>query len=79
VSGDWEDVQIEMGLRKTRETPKPDYTAAMFGPKLAAKFKELTPRIQLTKRSQPLQRRKAKKRDKREQQEPRRKKNRKEK
>jgi hypothetical protein len=80
VSGDWEDVQIEMGLRQARETPKPNYAASMIGPELAAKFAALPRRLQgETGRSSSgsVQRRKAKKRDKRKQQEPRSKKNRK--
>ena len=31
VAGDWEDVQIELGLKDERETPKPNYIAeALF-------------------------------------------------
>lgn len=79
IAGDWEDVQIDLGLRRTRETPKPNYAASMIGPELA-KFAALPRRLQgETGRSSSgsVQRRKAKKRDKRKQQEPRSKKSRK--
>jgi len=80
VSGDWEDVQIEMGLRQTRETPKPNYAASIVGPELAAQFAAMTQRLQgeTGPSSGNIQRRKAKKRDKRKQQESRSKKSRKE-
>ena len=32
VRGDWEDVQVELGLARERITPKPDYLAESFGP-----------------------------------------------
>jgi len=68
VSGDWEDVQIEMGLRQTRETPQPNYLANKFGLD-AGKLEALSQRIRIVApESQP--KRKAKKRDKRKQQEP---------
>ncbi len=71
VAGDWEDVQIELGLGQTRATPKPNYLEDALGPELAAKLAELS---QLISSSQPQsrpKRRKAQKRDKRKQQEPR--------
>lgn len=34
LSGDWEDIEIELGLRESRSTPKPDY------PKLSAAFQQ---------------------------------------
>jgi hypothetical protein len=86
VAGDWEDVQIDLGLRRTRETPKPNYAASMLGPELAAKFAALSERLQTSEvatgapddqyaygDSSPRgpEHRKAKKRDKRKQQEPR--------
>jgi hypothetical protein len=74
VSGDWEDVQIELGLRQMRATPKPNYAVDMFGPELAAQFDALTQRLQGGKAppgAGRVQRRKAQKRDKRKQQEPR--------
>ncbi len=77
VAGDWEDVQIGLGLRQTRETPRPSYAESMFGPELAAKFATLPQRLQPAEPQYRPQRRKAKKRDKRRQQEPRSKKNRK--
>jgi len=77
VAGDWEDVQIELGLRQTRETPRPNYAESMLGPELAAKFATLSQRVQTAGPQYRPQRRKAKKRDKRKQQEPRSKKNRK--
>jgi len=80
VAGDWEDVQIGMGLRQTRTTPKPNYAASLVGPELAAQFAALSQRLQGEARpsgTESVQRRKAKKRDKRRQQEPRGKKNRK--
>jgi hypothetical protein len=80
VAGDWEDVQIELGLRQTRTTPKPNYAASLAGPELAAQFAALSQRLQREagpSGSGSVQRRKAKKRDKRKQQGPRGKKNRK--
>ena len=80
VSGDWEDVQIEMGLRQARETPQPNYAASIVGPELAAQLAAMTQRLQgeLGIASPGgVQLRKAKKRDKRKQQEPRSKKSRK--
>jgi hypothetical protein len=74
VAGDWEDVQIEMGLRQTRATPKPNYAESIAGPDLAAQFAAMTQRLQretMPSSSGSVQRRKAKKRDKRKQQEPR--------
>jgi hypothetical protein len=58
VMGDWEDVQIEFGLKTERETPRPNYLLEKFdfGPE------ELTARIvDETKRLQVLDRRNAKK------------------
>ena len=74
VAGDWEDVQIEMGLRQTRTTPKPNYAASLVGPELAAQFAALSQRLPSEagpSSSGNIQRRKAKKRDKRKPQEPR--------
>jgi hypothetical protein len=74
VHGDWEDVQIQIGLRQKRETPKPDYTASLLGPEGATRL-----RAALQPFSQPVSRPKkstAKKRDKRAQQAPRGKKSR---
>lgn len=74
VAGDWEDVQIEMGLRQTRTTPKPNYAESIAGPDLAAQLAAMTRRLQremMPSSSGNVQRRKAKKRDKRKQQEPR--------
>jgi hypothetical protein len=75
VSGDWEDVQVELGLRQACATPKPDYLADSLGPELSAKLADLTRRIQ-TAEPQFQSKRKAQKRDKRKQQEPRSKKKR---
>jgi hypothetical protein len=80
VAGDWEDVQIELGLRQKRETPKPNHAASLVGPELAAQFAALSQRLQGEARPSStgsVRRRKAKKRDRRKQQEPRSKKNRK--
>jgi hypothetical protein len=80
VAGDWEDVQIELGLRQTRTTPRPNYAASIVGPELAAQLEALSQRLQSETEpssSGKVKRRKAKKRDKRKQQEPRGKKNRK--
>jgi hypothetical protein len=46
VAGDWEDVQIDLGLRQTRTTPKPNYAASIVGPELAAQFAALSERLQ---------------------------------
>jgi hypothetical protein len=46
VSGDWEDVQIEMGLRQARETPQPNYAADIVGPELAATLAAMSERLQ---------------------------------
>jgi hypothetical protein len=67
VSGDWEDVQIEMGLRQTRETPPPNYLAEELG----SVFKPLSQRIRIVEPQFQPKRTKAKKRDKRKPQEPR--------
>jgi len=76
VAGDWEDVQIELGLQQERATPKPHYLADSLGPELSAKLADLSQRIQIVEpQFQP--KRKAKKRDKRKPQEPRSKKSRK--
>jgi hypothetical protein len=72
VAGDWEDVQIELGLRQTRTTPKPNYAASLVGPELAAQFAALSQRLPSEtgpSSSGNIQRRKAKRRDKRKQQE----------
>ena len=65
VYGDWEDVQIELGLLQERATPKPDYLADLSRP------------IQIVEPQFEPRHTKAKKRDKRKQQEPRSKKSRK--
>ena len=73
VSGDWEDVQVELGLARERTTPRPDYLAESFGPELSASLDDLSQRIQIAKPPfQPKRTKaKAKKGDKRKQQEPR--------
>jgi hypothetical protein len=71
VSGDWEDVQVELGLARERTTPRPDYLAESFGPELSAKLSDLSQRIQIAQPQSQPKRAKAKKRDKRKQQEPR--------
>lgn len=68
--GDWEDVQIKLGLRQTRATPRPNYAALMLGSDAAAKLADLARRIQVVE-PQFKPRRKAQKRDKRRPQEPR--------
>ena len=77
MSGDWEDVQIEMGLRQTRATPQPNYAADIVGPELAAKLETLGQRLRIVKPQLQPKHTKAKKRDKRKPQEPRSKKKRK--
>ena len=77
VSGDWEDVQIEMGLRQARETPQPNYAADIVGPELAANLETLGQRLRIVEPQFQPKRTRAKKRDKRKQQEPRSKKSRK--
>jgi hypothetical protein len=71
VYGDWEDVQIKLGLRQERATPKPDYLADSLGPELSAKLADLSRRIQIVEPQFQSKRTKAQKRDKRKQQEPR--------
>jgi hypothetical protein len=69
VHGDWEDVQIHMGLLQKRSTPKPDYAMNLFGEEQTAKLRAtLQPFPERTSRPKKS---KAKKRDKRKQQEPR--------
>jgi hypothetical protein len=69
VNGDWEDVQIHMGLLQKRSTPKPDYAMNLFGEEQTAKLRAtLQPFPERTSRPKKS---KAKKRDKRKQQEPR--------
>ena len=69
VNGDWEDVQIHMGLLQKRSTPKPDYAMSLFGAEQTAKLRAtLQPFPERTSRPKKS---KAKKRDKRKQQEPR--------
>ncbi len=77
VSGDWEDVQIELGLAWERTTPAPNYLAESLGPELSAKLADLSKRIQIVAPELQPKRTKAKKRDKRKPQGPRSKKNRK--
>ena len=69
VQGDWEDVQIDMGLRQERETPKPDYAASLLGVEQVTSIREGLK--QLPERTSRPKKSKAKKRDKRKQQEPR--------
>jgi len=69
VYGDWEDVQIDMGLRQARETPKPDYAASTLGLEQVTIIREGLKR--LAEHSSQSKKSKAKKRDKRKQQEPR--------
>lgn len=69
VHGDWEDVQIHMGLLQKRSTPKPDYAMNLLGAEQTAK---LRPTLQpFPERTSRPKKSKAKKRDKRKQQEPR--------
>lgn len=74
VSGDWQDVQIELGLAHERTTPAPNYMAQVLGPELSAKIAKVSRQIQDVKTQGQSRRTKAKKRDKRKQPEPRRKK-----
>ena len=69
VQGDWEDVQIDMGLRHERETPKPDYAASTLGLEQVTIIREGLKR--LAEHSSQSKKSKVKKRDKRKQQEPR--------
>jgi hypothetical protein len=69
VQGDWEDVQIDMGLRQARETPKPDYAASTLGLEQVTIIREGLKR--LAEHSSQSKKSKVKKRDKRKQQEPR--------
>lgn len=77
VSGDWEDVQIEMGLRQARETPQPNTAADIVGPELATTLETLGQRLRVVEPQFQPKRTRAKKRDKRKQQEPRSKRSRK--
>jgi len=69
VQGDWEDVQIDMGLRQERETPKPDYAASTLGLEQVTIIREGLKR--LAEHSSQSKKSKVKKRDKRKRQEPR--------
>lgn len=68
VYGDWEDVQIDMGLRQKRETPKPDYAASALGVEQVTKLRKALQ--QFPERTSQPKKSKTKKRDKRKQQEP---------
>jgi len=77
VAGDWEEVQIELGLKQKRDTPARNYVAESLCPELGAKLKVKAERVQVVEPPPPPRKSKAKKRDKRKQQEPRGKKKRK--
>ena len=71
VAGDWEEVQVELGLLEKRKTPKPNFVADSLGPELGPKLKALAERMQAPQPPPQIRKSKAKKRDKRKQQEPR--------
>lgn len=58
VMGDWEDVQIEFGLKTERETPRPNYFPGQAAQEIKRALAELT---EQTKHVQALRRRDAKK------------------
>jgi hypothetical protein len=71
VAGDWEEVQVELGLLEKRKTPRPNFVADSLGPELGPKLKALAEQMQSVQPPPQIRKSKAKKRDKRKQQEPR--------
>ncbi len=71
VAGDWEEVQVELGLLAKRKTPSPNFVADSLGPELGPKIQALAKQIRALQPPPQKGKSKAKKRDKRKQQEPR--------
>ncbi len=71
VAGDWEEVQVELGLLEKRKTPRPNFVADSLGPELGPKLKALAEQMQSPQPPPQIRKSKAKKRDKRKQQQPR--------
>ncbi len=71
VAGDWEEVQVQLGLLEKRKTPSPNFVADSLGPELGPKIQALAKQIRTLQPPPQKGKSKAKKRDKRKQQEPR--------